>query len=91
MKNLLDQSVFKIADRRDMCQRVLDALLADPDCRYTFKPYRRPTPDEEGNWIARNLMVDAIDSYPVAPAPAPDGVAEVPPEHVEPVEQPAEA
>jgi hypothetical protein len=63
--NLLLCPTFKIEDRRAIVRRVLDALLADPECRYTFgrSEWKQLTPDEEGNWIARQHFTTVSLSY----------------------------
>ena len=60
MPNLLNGSLFKISDRKDICQRVQAALLRDPDCVYPVRgPWREPSRDEHANWEARQHFLQA--------------------------------
>lgn len=88
--NLLACPMYKIEDRRAIVSRILDALLADPDCRYTFShgEWKSMTPDEVANWESRELLVRIRDSFPVASDEPP--VLQVEPPHDEPVQDPTQ-
>ena len=64
--NLLSCPMFKIEDRKTMVTRVLDALLADPYCRYNLGrgEWRQMTVDEVANWEARQHFTQVSQSYP---------------------------
>ena len=65
--NLLTCPMYKIEDRKAIVVRVLDALLAGPDCRYDFKgPWKKLTPDEQANWDARQSLVQIKQTFPMA-------------------------
>jgi hypothetical protein len=64
--NLCNRPMFKIEDRKVMVQRVHAALLADPDCRYDFKGLWQYTPEEFGNWAARQHFLQVSMSYTTA-------------------------
>ena len=64
-RNLLERPIFKLEDRRAMCLAVLAALFADKSCRFDFKgEWKKPTPDEEANWEARQTLTQSVLSYP---------------------------
>ena len=89
--NLLSCPMFKIEDRKIMVTRVLDALLADPDCRYNLGrgTWRQMTADETANWEARELLVQIKRTFPVSTDVPPP--AEVEPLDGEPVDDTTEA
>jgi hypothetical protein len=60
--NLLSAPMYKIEDRVTIIERVLQALLADPNCKYIFR-VKEFTPDEQSNWDARQEMVRARNEY----------------------------
>ena len=66
MPNLDKAPTRKIEDRKAILLRVLDALLADPNCRYTFSDIRRVTVDEIANWEARETVSRLSQSFKVA-------------------------
>lgn len=70
MRNLLEAPMFKIADRRALCERVHGALLASDDCRYAFRGEWKPfSTDELGNWLAREHFMAAKQDYPASTLP----------------------
>lgn len=85
--NVADAPMFKITDRDILRKRILGALLADPDCRYTFRGDWKPlTADEQANWDARTSLSGSTASTPDEPPPT-----EVEPLHTEPIDNPTEA
>ncbi len=66
MPNLDKAPTHKIEDRKAILLRVLDALLADPDCRYTFSGIWRITADETANWEARQTISQLSQTFKVA-------------------------
>ena len=66
MPNLDKAPTHKIEDRKAILLRVLDALLADPNCRYAFSDIRRVTVDEIANWEARETVSRLSQSFKVA-------------------------
>lgn len=84
-RNILDAPTYKLTARAAILERVLQALQADPLCRWDFKgSYRNLTEDEEANWDARTTVAQLLFTFPASAA------VDVEPEHVEPVEQSAE-
>lgn len=65
MSNILLAPTHKIADRKAIADRVLDALLADSNARYnTGRGEWRPlTEEEEANWVARHHFFLVSWSY----------------------------
>lgn len=81
--NLLDCPMYRLEDRRTIAKRALAALLDDPDCRYKVAPtWQKLTPDQLGNWEAREHFVHVLRSLP---APA---LPKIEPAHEEPVDNP---
>lgn len=66
MPNLDKAPTHKIEDRKAILLRVLDALLADPDCRYDFRGFYRQTADETANWEARQTISQLSQTFKVA-------------------------
>ena len=66
MPNIDKAPTRKIEDRKAILLRVLDALLADPNCRYAFSDIRRVTVDEIANWEARETVSRLSQSCKVA-------------------------
>ena len=61
MPNLVKAPTFKIADRREILQRVYNQLFADKNCRVTFHgTWQELTPDEVDNHQARQTVVRAM-------------------------------
>jgi hypothetical protein len=68
--NLADAPTHKIADRREILNRVLDRLLASPDCRAVFNREWKPlNSDESANWEARTTISNALFSLPPSTLP----------------------
>lgn len=85
----LDLPTYKIEDRREILERVLQALLADPDCFYPVRgALKSLTPDEIANWEARESIMTLKRTFKVASDVPP--IAEIEPAHDEPVDQPTE-
>ena len=65
MANILLAPTHKIADRKMIAIRVLNALLADPSARYNIGrgEWRQLTEDEEANWTARHHFFLVSQSY----------------------------
>jgi hypothetical protein len=72
--NLLNAPTFKISDRKVIVNRVHEALLADPDCRYDFKGMWLPTHAELGNWEARQHCLVVSQSYTPAEPDSPSSL-----------------
>ena len=64
MSNILLAPTHKISERRAILFRTLDALLADPDCRYDFWGLYKVSADEEVNWQARETICGIIRTFP---------------------------
>lgn len=64
MSNILLAPTHKISERRAILFRVLDALLADPNCRYDFRGLYKVSADEEINWQARQTICGLIHTFP---------------------------
>jgi hypothetical protein len=68
--NIADAPIFKIEDRRALAQRVFDHLFADPSAVLDFKGgWKKPTPDEIGNWAARQHFARLL--YDMQPKTSP--------------------
>ena len=82
--NLLECPRYKIEDRKTIVSRVLDALLANPDCRYSTRGgWVKLTADEQANWEARELLAGIKRSFPVTcdtPSPCTPPLPEASPE-----------
>ena len=60
--NVADAPLHKLSDRWALLERVVQALLADADCRYTFR--ERWTTDQLANWYARRDVLEAQHNFP---------------------------
>ena len=91
--NLLDCPTYKLDDRREIITRVIDALFADPDCRYEFHgpwsgSWTAPNHDQVANWEARELLLQIRRTFPTNLQPPP---AEVEPLNTDTVDNSTEA
>ena len=89
MPNLDKAPTRKIEDRKAILLRVLDALLADPNCRYTFSDIRRVPADEIANWEARETVSRLSQTFKVATHEPPPTEVESP--DAEPIDDSTEA
>lgn len=64
MSNLLEAPKFKIEDRKQILERVHEALIASPDCRLDFRgPWKKLTPSEADNWEARQTISSLLVNF----------------------------
>ena len=79
--NLLTCPTYKIEDRKTILNQVLDALLADPDCRYEFKgEWKQLTAGEQANWDARQSLTQIKQTFPASAFPVDGSTIPISPE-----------